>query len=89
MNVGQTRGTHPREAPFTPGTQAAGVVESVGDGVDWVKPGDRVAYTGQPGARCNGKEREVDLASGVRQATRFLFPSRLSAPPPHRPAPPA
>jgi NADPH2:quinone reductase len=28
----------------------AGVVESVGDGVGWVQPGDRVAYTGEPGA---------------------------------------
>ena len=30
--------------PYTPGSDAAGVVESVGDGVTKVKPGDRV-YT--------------------------------------------
>ena len=30
--------------PFTPGIEGAGVVESVGDGVSEVKPGDRVAY---------------------------------------------
>ena len=30
------------------GTEGAGVVEAVGAGVDWVKPGDRVAYCGGP-----------------------------------------
>jgi len=34
--------------PFTLGSEAAGVVEAVGPGVDWVHPGDRVAYTGGP-----------------------------------------
>ncbi len=32
------------DLPFTPGSEAAGTVESVGEGVDTVKPGDRVAY---------------------------------------------
>jgi NADPH2:quinone reductase len=37
-------GLYKTELPFTPGSEAAGVVESVGPGVDTVKPGDRVAY---------------------------------------------
>jgi NADPH2:quinone reductase len=36
--------------PFTPGIEGAGVVESVGEGVTEVKPGDRVAYAGGPGS---------------------------------------
>lgn len=36
--------------PFTPGIEGAGTVESVGDGVTEVKPGDRVAYASGPGS---------------------------------------
>ena len=36
--------------PFTPGMEAAGIVEAVGAGVSDVRPGDRVAYTGVLGA---------------------------------------
>ena len=49
MDVGQRRGSYPRQVPFTPGAEGAGVVESVGEGVTNVKPGDRVAFTGVPG----------------------------------------
>lgn len=34
--------------PFTPGQEAAGVVEALGEGVDHLKPGDRVAYAWGP-----------------------------------------
>ena len=50
MDVGQRRGSYPRQVPFTPGAEGAGVVESVGAGVSSVKPSDRVAFTGLPGA---------------------------------------
>ena len=50
VDVGQRRGTYPRQVPFTPGMEGAGVVESVGEGVRNVKPSDRVAFTGLPGA---------------------------------------
>lgn len=43
-------GFDPQPLPFIPGLEAAGVVEQVGDGVDHVKPGDRVAFGRQPGA---------------------------------------
>lgn len=50
MDVGQRRGSYPRQVPFTLGAEGAGVVESVGEGVTEVKPSDRVAFTGIPGA---------------------------------------
>jgi NADPH2:quinone reductase len=50
LDVGQRRGTYPREVPFTLGVEGAGVVASVGEGVRNVRPSDRVAFTGVPGA---------------------------------------
>jgi NADPH:quinone reductase len=42
--------------PFTPGSEAAGVVEAVGPDVTEVKPGDRVAYAGGPlGSYCEAR----------------------------------
>jgi NADPH2:quinone reductase len=37
-------GTYPVPLPSTPGMEAAGVVERVGEGVGHVRPGDRVVY---------------------------------------------
>jgi NADPH2:quinone reductase len=56
------------------GSEAAGVVEAVGTGVDWVKPGDRVAYSGgAPGAyateRVMSADRLVKLPDGVDDRT--------------------
>lgn len=39
-------GLYPVKMPFTLGSEGAGTVESVGDGVENIKPGDRVAYLG-------------------------------------------
>ena len=36
--------------PFTPGMEGAGTIEAVGEGVDTLQPGDRVAYAGTLGA---------------------------------------
>ncbi|MFI1357690.1 quinone oxidoreductase family protein [Streptomyces sp. NPDC020898] len=43
-------GTYPAEPPFTPGQEAAGVVEAVGEGANGFAPGARVAYASQLGA---------------------------------------
>jgi len=52
------------------GSEAAGVVEAVGAGVDWVKVGDRVAYCGGPlgsysEARVMPADRLVKLPAGI------------------------
>ncbi len=44
----QRSGLYPLELPSGLGLEAAGVVEAVGEGVDYVRPGDRVAYTSMP-----------------------------------------
>jgi NADPH2:quinone reductase len=56
------------------GSEAAGVVEAVGSGVDWVKPGDRVAYSGgAPGSYSTSRvmpaERLVKLPAGIDDRT--------------------
>ena len=56
------------------GSEAAGVVEAAGPGVDWVKPGDRVAYSGGPPgayatARVMSAERLVKLPEGIDDRT--------------------
>ncbi len=50
IDVYQRTGLYATPLPMTPGQEAAGVVEAVGEGVDDVAPGDRVAYTGPLGA---------------------------------------
>ena len=43
IDVYHRTGLYPQAMPFTPGVEGAGTVESVGDGVHDLKPGDRVA----------------------------------------------
>ena len=53
----------PAKTPFTPGSEGAGEVVEVGPSVEGLKPGDRVAYAGSPGAYA--EERNIEA--------RFLF----------------
>ncbi len=50
IDIYQRTGLYQLPLPFTPGTEAAGVVEAVGSGVTGVAPGDRVAYCMHPGS---------------------------------------
>jgi len=50
IDVYHRSGQYKLPSPFTPGSEAAGVVDAVGDGVTDVQVGDRVAYAMQIGA---------------------------------------
>lgn len=50
IDVYHRTGLYKLPIPFTPGQEAAGTIEAVGDGVTGFAPGDRVAYTSVPGA---------------------------------------
>ncbi len=50
IDVYKRSGVYPVPTPFTPGEEAAGVVEAIGPDVTEVKVGDRVAYTSQIGS---------------------------------------
>ncbi len=70
----QRTGLYPLELPSGLGLEAAGVVEAIGPGVDYVQPGDRVAYTSMPpGAyaeqRVYAADKLVKLPAGVADRT--------------------
>ena len=50
----------PNGLPLIPGGEAAGVVLEAGEGADWLKPGDRVAYTLPLGAYCEQRVIAAD-----------------------------
>jgi len=59
----------PNGFPLVPGGEGAGVVIEVGEGVDWLKPGDRVAYAVNIGAyaeqRVIAADRLVKVPDGI------------------------
>ncbi len=69
IDVYHRTGLYPQTMPFTPGSEAAGVVEAVGEGVSVVSPGDRVAYAGALGGyaerRLIAADRLVRIPPGV------------------------
>lgn len=81
IDVYHRSGLYPVESlPFTPGLEAAGIVESLGEGVTDFASGDRVAYAGGPlGAYAESRnfpaERLVKLPDGIseRQAAASML----------------
>ena len=66
IDVYARRGLYPLvDPPGVPGVEAAGVVESVGEGVHELLPGDRVAYAALP-AGAYASARTIAAASVVR-----------------------
>lgn len=50
IDIYNRTGSYPMDPPFTPGREAAGVVDAVGEGVSGVSEGDRVGFVMRPGA---------------------------------------
>ena len=80
IDVYYRTGLYPAALPFSPGLEAAGVVEAVGAEVTTLKIGDRVAYsTGPLGAYAEARviaaERMVKIPEGIsdQQAAAMLL----------------
>jgi NADPH2:quinone reductase len=69
----QRSGMYPNPLPFTPGSEGAGEVLAVGDGVEEFKPGDRVAYGTALGAYAEERlipaDKLIHLPDGVSYET--------------------
>lgn len=69
IDVYHRNGTYKVALPFTPGMEAAGLVEAVGAGVAGLKAGDRIAYSGPMGSYCETRlmpaDRAVPLPAGI------------------------
>jgi NADPH:quinone reductase len=80
IDVYQREGRYPLEPPFTAGTEGAGVVRAVGEGVTEVAAGDRVAWamvngTGYTSVTAVPADRVVPVPDGVttEQAAAVLL----------------
>lgn len=67
-------GVYPAQVPFTPGLEASGTVEALGDGVTDLGIGDRVAYAAPPAGayaevRLMPADRVVKVPDGVNDET--------------------
>jgi NADPH2:quinone reductase len=69
----QRSGLYPVQTPFVAGNEGAGVITAIGDGVEGLNVGDRVAYQGQIGAyateRLAAADRMVPIPDGIDDQT--------------------
>ncbi|MBS2001686.1 MAG: quinone oxidoreductase [Candidatus Obscuribacterales bacterium] len=71
IDIYQRRGDYPVKLPYTPGLEGAGIVEEVAADVTAVKPGDRVAYTSQPGAYAEASLVKADSLIPLPESFSF------------------
>ncbi len=68
IEIYQRRGWYQRPLPFTPGSEGAGVVEALGEGVTGVRVGDRVASQGFAGSYAEMAVAPADRVVPVPEA---------------------
>ena len=71
IDVYHRTGLYPQNLPFIPGVEGAGTVDSVGAGVDSLKPGDRVAYAGPVGGYSEVRLIDADRLVKLPDAISF------------------
>lgn len=71
MDIYQRVGRYGAQVPFIPGVEAAGTVEALGADVQGVAIGDRVAYTGVPGAYAEFSVAPVERLIGLPEWISF------------------
>ena len=73
IDINHRSGAYPVQLPFTPGSEAAGVVDELGEGVESVERGQRVAFVRGRGAYAEQvlveADRLVAIPDGVDDAT--------------------
>lgn len=72
VDIYQRRGTYKVDLPFTPGREAAGIVEAVGPGVTDFKAGDRVAYAHGLGGYAEYSNVDVNFLIHLPEKVSFV-----------------
>jgi NADPH2:quinone reductase len=62
LDVYHRSGAYPLALPATIGVEGVGIVEALGPGVSGLRPGQRIAYAGQPGAYAAVRNLRADYA---------------------------
>lgn len=72
IDIYQRTGVYPNALPLRMGMEGAGIVEAVGKGVTHVKPGDRVAYAGNPpGGYCEARVLPAKVLVKIPKSISF------------------
>ncbi len=73
VDIYQRSGLYPVQTPFVAGNEGVGLVVAIGEAVDGLKIGDRVAYQGQIGGYCHERlvraDRAIPIPDGLADAT--------------------
>jgi NADPH2:quinone reductase len=78
VDIYQRRGTYKVDMPFTPGREAAGIVEAVGENVTDFKVGDRVAYAHGLGGYAEYSNVDANFLFHLPESVSFIQGAALA-----------